>query len=293
MFDLMNLNPILLRVNRFEGYSMGEIKNTPPRHVYDFEMEYIERCDGCMRIDNTFVRFAPGDICIRKPGMFTYGIMPYQSILVCADLFGDTSKCAGYVLGDNSHTQVIDDIKIISNLPVKIPAAVCIYAGRLITSLLETSSYATDYHRMRVKSLLLQVICELCAVTVRPLVSDDRFDSSFTAVLAYIDERLETELRVSELVGLSGVSRATFFRLFEARTGFSPAAYIERRRLERARGLLELGSPGLSVQTVAERCGYLDAAYFCRVFREYTGITPAKYREAAGRLVESALAAQT
>ena len=101
-------------------------------------------------------------------------------------------------------------------------------------------------------------------------------------MVAYINSRLDSELRVSELISLSGMSRATFFRLFEARTGLSPGAYIALRRLERARALLELGDPNLPVQSVAERCGYLDAAYFCRVFREYTGVTPAKYRAAAG-----------
>lgn len=281
MADIMKIDPVPLRINRFDGYAYPGSKTTAPRRVYDLEIELIERSDGCIRIDETFVRFAPGDICVRKPGMFTYGVMPYESILICADLFGDIQKSEGYLLGDASCAQAIDDIKIISRLPVKIPAAACAFAGKLIESLFEASLCATEYHKLRVKSLLLQLICELCAVTGgSATASGDRLDM----VAAYINDRLDSELRVSELIALSGMSRATFFRLFEARTGLSPGVYIERRRLERARALLELGDPNLPVQAVAERCGYLDASYFCRVFREYYGVTPAKYRAAAAGL---------
>jgi AraC-like DNA-binding protein len=278
MIDIMNVDPVPLRIKRFDGYACTGSKTTTPRHVYDFEIELIERCDGCICIDNEFIRFAPGDICIRKPGMYTYGVMPYSSILICVDLFGDTSKCAGYLLGNPAQAQVIDDIEIISRLPVRIPAAYCAFAGELVESLYEASLCATDYHRLRVKSLLLQLICELCAATGG--VSDSSGDRLDT-VITYINDRLDSELHVSELINLSGMSRATFFRLFKDRTGMSPGAYIERRRLERAKSLLEVDTPGLPVQAVAERCGYLDAAYFCRVFREYTGMTPAKYRAAA------------
>ena len=123
----------------------------------------------------------------------------------------------------------------------------------------------------------MQLICELCAISDGSAkTSGDRLD----VAISYINEKLDAELRISELIAVSGLSRATFFRLFEDRTGQTPGAYIERQRLERARALLEVGCSGLPVQTVAARCGYLDAAYFCRVFRNYTGMTPARYRAA-------------
>jgi AraC-like DNA-binding protein len=35
---------------------------------------------------------------------------------------------------------------------------------------------------------------------------------------------------------------------------------------------------GMSVKEIAANCGYSDAAYFCRVFRKITNLTPLQYR---------------
>jgi two-component system response regulator YesN len=47
-------------------------------------------------------------------------------------------------------------------------------------------------------------------------------------------------------------------------------------RVNRAKFMLQ--SYRMSVKEIAATCGYSDAAYFCRVFRKVTGLTPMQYR---------------
>lgn len=57
--------------------------------------------------------------------------------------------------------------------------------------------------------------------------------------------------------------------------------YINRIRVNRATGLLRKTS--LSIQQVAEQCGFSDGNYFSRIFRKFENVTPNEYRGSAQR----------
>ena len=48
-------------------------------------------------------------------------------------------------------------------------------------------------------------------------------------------------------------------------------------RLEKAKELLR--TTDIKIVTVSEMVGYLNSSYFCLLFKNYTGKTPAKFRE--------------
>lgn len=54
------------------------------------------------------------------------------------------------------------------------------------------------------------------------------------------------------------------------------ADYIAWVRIDRAKFMLKKYQFRLS--EVAERCGFQDVNYFCRVFKTKTGMTPSEYR---------------
>lgn len=60
-------------------------------------------------------------------------------------------------------------------------------------------------------------------------------------------------------------------------TGKNLAAYIVQLRMERAMRLLK-SRPDLRIGDVAEQCGFMDVAYFSRVFRQHYGMTPTEAR---------------
>lgn len=72
------------------------------------------------------------------------------------------------------------------------------------------------------------------------------------------------------------VSYSSFRHTFQQHTGSSPHQYLLELRLARARNLLEETS--LSVKEIAQHAGFEDEHYFCRFFKQKTGLTPGQWR---------------
>lgn len=95
-----------------------------------------------------------------------------------------------------------------------------------------------------------------------------------------IGERLGTRLGVADIARQVGMSPRTLTRRFNGTLGCAPQAYIQQRRVETARCLLETtGSP---IDVIRRRVGYEDAASFRRLFRRHTGLSPGEYRARYG-----------
>ena len=65
-------------------------------------------------------------------------------------------------------------------------------------------------------------------------------------------------------------------RLFQTHGNMTFSGYLTHVRIDRAKHLLL--SYNLKLDEIAVRCGYRDTAYFCRVFKQLTKVTPAEYR---------------
>jgi AraC-like DNA-binding protein len=84
---------------------------------------------------------------------------------------------------------------------------------------------------------------------------------------------------VEDMARVAKLSRFHFTRLFERARGIPPGRYLARLRLEEAMRLVTAGDT--TVKDVAQRCGFGDANYFCKVFRKSFGVSPGSFR--AGR----------
>jgi LacI family transcriptional regulator len=83
-------------------------------------------------------------------------------------------------------------------------------------------------------------------------------------------------LTIDDVAARVTVSRSVLQRRFKAATGRQPAVYLQALRIDAAKTLLERdGSP---VQTISAQVGYEDVAFFRRLFRRLTSMTPAEYR---------------
>lgn len=84
-------------------------------------------------------------------------------------------------------------------------------------------------------------------------------------------------LAVGDLARKIKVSEVYLRRLFKKVTGARPAAFIQRRRVERACELLRFTSKGIKL--IAAETGFRELTFFYRVFGYWTGTTPARYRQ--------------
>jgi AraC family transcriptional regulator len=97
-------------------------------------------------------------------------------------------------------------------------------------------------------------------------------------VIAHIEASLCGSIRVRELAELVDLSVSHFCRAFKRSFGASPRAYVLRRRIELAQGLMLTTHEPLS--SIALRCGMCDQAHFTRSFRRIVGETPRSWRRA-------------
>ncbi len=84
-------------------------------------------------------------------------------------------------------------------------------------------------------------------------------------------------LDVNSLAEKLCMSPRQLYRKLVAITGDSPATYMLRVKMQRARHLLET-KPGLTIEEIAERCGFDHAPNFYSAFKKLYGITPMDYR---------------
>jgi AraC family transcriptional regulator len=97
-------------------------------------------------------------------------------------------------------------------------------------------------------------------------------------VKVHIESNLDSPIRSEELAAIARLTPCHFIRAFRASFGDSPIAYVIRRRVERAQGLMLSTNEPLS--QIAINCGFADQAYLCRLFRRIVGESPAAWRRA-------------
>lgn len=132
------------------------------------------------------------------------------------------------------------------------------------------------------KSLILADREEACEVT-RMFISQllGKEEESVHEIIGkakhYIDEHLTEELSVSNIAASLYITPNYFSRLFKRVTREGCNEYIVRKRIEKAKSLLETTS--LKTGKIAMMVGYRDTNYFSLAFKKHTGLSPTKYRE--------------
>jgi transcriptional regulator GlxA family with amidase domain len=93
---------------------------------------------------------------------------------------------------------------------------------------------------------------------------------------AWMVDHLDADLSVPALAERAFMSPRNFARVFRREVGATPAEYVERLRVERARLLLETTAEG--VEAVARACGFGTVETLRRAFARCLGVSPGAYR---------------
>lgn len=101
-------------------------------------------------------------------------------------------------------------------------------------------------------------------------------DGAIRGAQAWLSTNYTRPQALEEATRTSGLAERTFKRRFTKATGYAPIAYVQNLRVEEAKRLLEQ-SP-TPVDDVSWQVGYEDPAFFRRLFKRVTGITPSAYR---------------
>ncbi|GGJ26951.1 AraC family transcriptional regulator [Deinococcus roseus] len=81
---------------------------------------------------------------------------------------------------------------------------------------------------------------------------------------------------LSELASLVKLSPRGLSKAFKQHTGLTPLEYQQKLRLELARQLMH--NPALTLEGIAQRCGFEDARHFRRIWKDQFGTSPSSSR---------------
>ena len=93
----------------------------------------------------------------------------------------------------------------------------------------------------------------------------------------YIEQHFEDALTLGQLAFLCAMSITNFRREWKKHYTESPIQYRDRLRLQYAKEYLSSGY--YTVTEIAEKCGFDDASYFVRFFKQKTGLTPGNFKK--------------
>ncbi len=98
------------------------------------------------------------------------------------------------------------------------------------------------------------------------------------ACIAYIHSNLTKQITLSDVVNAVYFSKSYVQHSFKKEMGLPIMQYVQKRKMELAKSLIEKGE---EVSVVAKKLGYASYHRFRVRFRYYYGVSPLEIREGA------------
>lgn len=95
-------------------------------------------------------------------------------------------------------------------------------------------------------------------------------------MIGFIQSHYADDVSLQDIANSASISRSEASRCFQSYLHTSPVNYLLKYRVERSMQLLR--DSNMTVEAVALECGFSSSAYFCKLFRTHTGMTPKQYR---------------
>ncbi|WP_455243457.1 GlxA family transcriptional regulator [Petrachloros mirabilis] len=105
----------------------------------------------------------------------------------------------------------------------------------------------------------------------------DHGDAAVLQAQEWLAKHFTVANPVEEVVKQSGLPERSFKRRFTQATGYPPIGYIQHLRVRDAKRRLERTEE--AIDEISWKVGYEDPAFFRRLFKRFTGITPGAYRK--------------
>ena len=104
-----------------------------------------------------------------------------------------------------------------------------------------------------------------------------RYSEQVRNCINYIDFHYMEPLNLEALATRFVINKNYLSSRFHREVGMTVTDYINKIRIQRASDMLR--KENLTMQEIADQCGFSDANYFARTFRKITGQSPGEYRK--------------
>ncbi len=108
--------------------------------------------------------------------------------------------------------------------------------------------------------------------------SRQEYIARINRVMDYIEMHLSEEITLEKIAQIACFSPFHFHRIFTTLTRETLSTFIQRTRIEKAAQQLR-NERNISINEIANKCGFSSSAHFSRTFRKHFGLTAKEFRE--------------
>lgn len=123
------------------------------------------------------------------------------------------------------------------------------------------------------KAMVQEIICNIVRENYPRSLSSAT--NPITAARYYIEEYSNLFITAEDIASVAGCSQSYLRYLFRQAYGESPMHYLNKVRVERAKEMISTNM--YTLNEIATACGFRNAYYFSKVFKEFTGVPPGHY----------------
>ena len=159
------------------------------------------------------------------------------------------------------------------------PFPLCVPAPGYAKDLFELALYNMNNMEQPYPKVLAKHATKLLLLLFFENIQSERLSphiSRFTPIIEYINDHIKEKITVKELADLIHLNEIYFSSLFTKTFGTSPQNYILNKKINLS--CIALSNDDLTVKEVAYALNFYDEAYFSRIFKKKTGLTPTEFR---------------
>ncbi len=256
----MNQAPTLpssFRCGYFDCSIFGELPRSPERKRERFEIEYYLENGKHTYSDGQAYKIKKNHVLIGRPGEICNSELPFRTYFLKLDVDGLIAET-------------------LTSLPTYFPTL---------------HTYEIEKHFDALISLYMQenadpfllyshLLALLSLFTQDARLSGESDGASSLLVEKaknYIHEHSAERINLTSIAASVNLSPSYFHSLFLAHCGITPHEYLTERRLLNARELLCVTS--LSIEEIAQKCGFGSQQYLSNVFQHHLHTSPGKCRK--------------
>ncbi|MBO5369782.1 MAG: helix-turn-helix domain-containing protein [Clostridia bacterium] len=228
----------------------GVIKYPLHKHIF-YEIMFYVRGKGCLQTEIGNYPFSPGTIIIVPPGV-SHG---------SASESGFCNICVG---GDFDRILRTDGIVTFFDKNGE---------AKMLAEMIYNNRFGNK-----------EYLSALCGAYLRLLLSEaggeNRLNAEINRIIYKISENYyDSEADTEKYLKESGYAPDYIRAAFKKATGKTPSAFLADIRIRQACYLTDIYADSLQMQEIAEKCGYIDYAYFSKKFRSVMKMSPTKYKK--------------
>ena len=248
-----------LRIDYRTNHSGGKMDSV---HYHDaYEIYILEKGERKYLIDGTLISLSAQEIALIKPFELhsTEGSSYSRYVLYFKEEYLDryfSAEGKAVILSLFSQKKLTLDAKNYAHL---------------IELLVELNKNHEDF------LLLGEIIHIMLSCRDLPSGHNDEESSLIARIIEYLGQNYLVLTGLDELSSHFFITKSHLCRLFKRETGLSVITYVNAKKLQHATE--ELCFSRKSVKKIAADCGFHSSMYFCKLFRESFGLSPAEYRK--------------